>query len=710
MQIKKDIVWRLGVIYIFALSLALVIMGKVFYLQFVEGDKWKKKATELTQKDIIIPSIRGDILSHDGRLLASSVPFYEIRMDLLADGLTESKFEDNVDSLAWHLAELLKDREASEYSSLLREARKKRNRYLLIKRDANYSQMKRMAKFPIFRRGKYKGGFIKIQKNERMYPQRLLAKRTIGYMAEDKSGTTNGIVGIEQAYDYELRGVAGIRLMQLLSHDIWMPVNDGNEVEPQDGKDIVTTIDLAIQDATENALLEQLRKKNALHGTAIVMEVATGKIKAIANLKKSDNETDEFYEAYNYAIGESKEPGSTFKLASLLVALEDGYVNLNTKVNTNGGIVRYYGFPIRDSHKGGYGTITVQQAFELSSNVGVSKIISKHYYDRPKQFVDRLYSMNLKDKLNIKLSGEGTPLIKYPGDKHWTKVTLPQMSIGYEVHLTPLQTLTFYNAVANNGKMMKPMFINEIRQHGKSVKRFNPMVINSAICSQATIEKAKKMLVGVVERGTAQNLKNDKYKIAGKTGTAQIANRDSGYMHQNQKAYLASFAGFFPADKPKYSCIVAITTLSPFSYYGNEVAVPVFKNIADKIFATSLDMYDPINPEKTLVQKEIPYSKSGNRFELEKVFQFLKIPVKNEDVNNNWVATKRHNDFVSFDDRNVKQGEVPKVLDMGLKDALFILENVGLKVKIKGRGKVIRQSMKPGKKIRPGDVIEIELS
>ncbi len=704
MPLKKEIVWRVGVVYIFILAFAILIVGKILYLQLIEGNTWKEKAQKLTLKDITIESNRGDILASDGRLLASSVPYYEIRMDTRSTGMDERTFSKNIDSLSIRLSQLFKDKSAIAYKNELIAARKNGERFHLIKRRVNYNQLKELETFPIFRLGRYKGGFIAIQTNIRIQPHVNLASRTIGYTTK---GIGGNIVGIEGAYDKELKGVEGVRLMQRLQGNVWMPVNDGNEVEPKDGMDIVTTIDVNIQDVAESALLRQLLKHDAHHGTAVLMEVTTGEIKAIANLKRNSN--GQYKETYNYAIGESTEPGSTFKLASIIAALEDGYVDLNDTIDTGEGEIQYYDKKLTDSRIGGYGKITVKEVFEISSNVGISKIITDNYTGREDKFINRLYRMNLNNKLDLDIKGEGVPEIKYPGDKYWSGVSLPMMSIGYEVRLTPLQMLTFYNAIANNGKMVKPKFVKALNYHGNQVKKVETEIINPSVCSKATLRKVKVMLEGVVENGTANNIKNNNYKIAGKTGTAQIANIESGYTDKSKLSHQASFVGYFPADNPKYSCIVVVNSPSRNIYYGNLVAGPVFKEIADKVYATSFDMHGKKLADISDDVK-VPYTKYSYKQELDYVLKELGIRVYDDGVDSEWVLTTKKDSCVKLDNRFIDQQFMPNVVGMGVKDAVFILENLGLDVEILGRGTVLSQSVKPGANINEGNTVVLEMS
>jgi cell division protein FtsI (penicillin-binding protein 3) len=704
MSLKKHIVWRVGVVYLGIFVLSLCIAGKLFFIIYVEGSKWEEKAEEHSMKYITIDPNRGDILTDDGRLLASSLPYYEIRMDLMSSAMPEEVFRKEVDSLAYCLSGLFHDKSKAAYRRELVRARENGERYHLLKKGVNYIELKELKTFPLFRRGRYKGGFIYVQENKRIFPHMGLASRTIGYLTKGRSGN---VVGIEGAYDHELSGVVGVRLMQRLSGNVWMPVNTNNEVEPRDGNEVVTTIDINLQDVAEHALLKQLSRHNAHHGTAILMEVQTGEVKAIVNLERDKN--GRYRELYNYAIGESTEPGSTFKLPALMVAMEDKVVNLDDTIDTGNGKIRYYDKTIKDTKKGGYGKITVRQVFELSSNVGMSKIINENYKGRESQFINRLYAMRLNEKLDVEIKGEGSPYIQYPGDKYWSGLSLPMISHGYEVRMTPLQILTFYNAVANNGKMVKPGFVREIRYHGERIRKFDTKVLNPSICSDETIRKAREILEGVVENGTAKNLRNDNFKIAGKTGTAQIANEKYGYKQGSEVSYQASFVGYFPAENPKYSCIVVINSPTSSIYYGNLVAGPVFKEIADKVYATSLfrdeqqylnipEAYDP------------PYSKHGNLEDLKSVFERFNIVTTNINVSSKWVATVKQDSTIMLKPLNIREGIMPNVKEMGLMDALYILENMALKVEVKGYGKVWKQSIAPGTKISPGSKVLLEMS
>jgi len=691
---------RTSLVYLGMLLIGLLILGKVLHLQVFEKETWAQEENSSIRHKIIDPN-RGNIYSSDGRLLAVSVPFYEIRMDFQSESFTREVFDNGVDELSKSLSNLFHDRHWSTYKRELVRARERGNRYFLVKRNVSYTQLQEAKQFPVYKEGRYKGGVIFEQQNRRVRPYGMLAARTVGYtMSED----LRSVVGLEGAYDSELKGVEGYRLMRKIRGDIWMPINDVNEIEPKDGYDIVATIDVDLQDVAENALHTQLLRHGADHGTVVLMEVKTGKVRAIANLAR--DEDGNYRENYNFAIGESTEPGSTFKLASMIALLEDGHVQPGDVVDVGDGITYYYGEKMEDSGDEGLGIITVQRAFEASSNVGISMTVNESYKKKPEQFVNRLYEMGLNQKLGIKIKGEGKPDIKYTDSELWSGLSLPWMSIGYEVRMTPLQILAFYNAVANNGKMVKPIFVEELRSHGKMVKRFNTEVLNNHICSRETLEHIKKMLEGVVKNGTARNLANSQYIIAGKTGTAQVSTSKEGY---TKSLYQASFAGYFPADNPKYSCIVVVNAPSKSIYYGNLVAGPIFREITDRIYVREYEMHDSrvVLAEETV---QAPYSKSGSGSALESTFEYLNLPLEKGDQDDIWVSTRSTPEGVVLSSRPVNGELVPNVVDMGLKDALYLLESKGMKVVVDGRGTVRNQSVQAGSLIRKGTVVKLNMS
>lgn len=701
MSIKNDIVRRIVVVYIIVLIAAIGVIGRIIQLQFVEGEKWKKMQVGENSRQIEVSANRGDILASDGRMLASSIPNYSIHMDFRANGLSYNVFMGNVDSLAIRLSSFFRDRSAASYKQMLINGYRSGNRYFRInRRRVNYTELQIIKTFPLFRLGANKGGFIATQFDTRKLPFGILASRTIGKLNYDK---TRGIVGLEHAYNDMLEGKKGVSLMKTISGSR-MKVN---VLEPTNGYDIISTIDIDIQDVAETALYSQLKKHDAHHGCAVLMEVETGHIKAIANLTRTSN--GEYDETYNYAIGEASEPGSTFKLASMIVALEDGVVDVTDSVDTGNGVFTFHGVPMRDSHEEGFGWLSVKEIFEKSSNIGISRIVNEHYKSNPERFVNRLIEMKLDQKIGIEIEGEAQPYIVHPTNNSWSGTSLPWMSIGYEVKMAPIHTLTFFNAIANNGEMVKPRFVKSLSQHGEIIKRFKTETISPAICSKQTLKKVRDMLEGVVLEGTANNLKNSHYTIAGKTGTAQIAQQNSGYKSATGKQYYASFCGYFPADNPKYTCIVAVNSPSRNVFYGNIIAGSVFREIADKVYVQNIDMQKKnvivdVDPEF-----KVPVSLDGNKTELMKLFSYLNVNIKDKTTDNDWVLTFNKNDHIEVKSLSVTDGLVPNVRGMGAKDAIYLLENAGLSVRMSGVGRVVEQSLMPGSNIYRNSTIYIKL-
>ncbi|HQW40875.1 MAG: transpeptidase family protein [Flavobacteriales bacterium] len=698
---NKQLRARANMVYFSVVLFAMAIAVKLFTIQLVEGDKWRARAETVSTTYRIVQPDRGHIYSEDGRLLATSVPEYDVRMDMMPNGMTDELFRSKVDSLSVRLADLFKDRTASEYKRDLTDARYRKERYYLVKRNVDHTQVQVLRTFPLFDLGRYRGGLVTEKRTVRMRPFGRLASRSVGYVLRDSSK-----VGLEGGYDQWLRGVTGRRLERRLTGGVWMPIDNGDGVDPKPGSDIHTTIDMNLQDVADAALEDQLRKHGAQYGTLVVMEVATGYIKAICNLTRKDSS---YVADLNYAISQSTEPGSTFKLASLMVGLDDGLIKATDTVDTQKGQVRFRDRIMRDSHEGGYGRITVQRAFELSSNTGISLAITKAYEKDPKRFVDGLRRMGLANRTDIMIPGEATPTMRNPGEKGWSGVSLPWMSIGYEVALTPLQVLTFYNAVANNGRLMQPQFVDHVSRNGKTTERFEPKELNPAICSKATLDIVHGFLQGVVDSGTATNLKNAHFAIAGKTGTAQIA-RNGSYKSEGL-SYQASFVGYFPADAPKYSCIVVVNGPTMSGYYGNVVAGPIFQNIADKIYSNRLEMQQDVLLAEVKGPRT-PITLSGHTGDIRRAMEGLNIPVIVEGEGE-WTSTAAGDTAVVLSARGIPtmaMDRVPNVLGMGLRDALYILENRGLRVRFQGNGMVRKQSLSPGTKAPAGSTITIELT
>jgi cell division protein FtsI (penicillin-binding protein 3) len=685
MNIRTDILIRTYLAFGLIVLIAIAVVAQLFRVQYSQGDRWRAMADSLSTRYMDVEATRGNIYSIDGSILATSIPEYDLRMDLYAAGIEDDEvFDSKVDSLAVALSNFFGDRTSTQYVTALREARKKKNRYFLVKRNVGHQELKAVREFPIFNLGRYKGGLIAERKNKRILPFKNLAARTIGYKIQEE----NVHVGLEGAYASYIDGVNGKRLVQRIAGGVFIPVNPEEEVVPIDGSDIISTIDVNMQDMAQRALEKQLIETGADNGTVILMEVATGEIRAVANFTKDSD--GQYREKFNYAIAQSAEPGSTFKLASYLIALEDGIVDTNTMIETGNGTYQIHRHTIKDTKA--YGTLTVKHAFEVSSNTAITKIINQNYKDNPAAFTKKLYAMGLGDPLGLQIPGEGKPLIKTPESKSWSGLTLPQMAYGYELKLTPLQTLVLYNAVANNGKMVAPLFVKEIRHLGNTVERFEPRVINPQIASPKTINKLKAMLEGVVTNGTAKKLQSPLYTVAGKTGTAQMADGAAGY--RNRK-YQSSFAGYFPADNPKYSMIVVIQNPKN-GYYGATIAGPVFKELADMVYANDLKMHDSFYKIQS-ANIQVDKVKKQKQKEEPSMFAFARYQQALEEEQ-------------SLNDRAVKPtGVVPDVKHMNLADALFVLENAGYKVGVQGKGKVVYQSLAQGSAAPVGSKIYIKL-
>jgi cell division protein FtsI (penicillin-binding protein 3) len=699
MTIQTKILIRVYLAFGLVLLFAVAIVAQLYRLQYVQGKKWKAMSASLATRYQTVEAARGNIFSVDMDLLATSVPEYELHMDMLAPGIADDRvFDEKVDSLALNLAQLYPDKSPKEYSRLLRDARRDGERYELIRRRVTFQDLKKVRKFPIFNMGRYKGGLIVVEQNKRLLPFHMLAARTIGFENENVKNP----VGLEGAYAEYIKGENGKRLVQRMA-GTWMPVNNGDaEIAPKQGADIISTINVNYQDIAERELKKQLDSTKADHGCVVLMEVATGEIRAIVNFSKTKNE--EYTEGYNYAIREAADPGSTFKLATYMAAFDQHKIDTNTQISVNGGKFKIPDGPtITDTHFKKE-TLTAKEAFEESSNVAAARFIYDHYKNDPKEFTDALYSYHLNEKLGLQIAGEGTPVVKNPGNRSWNKnYTLPEMAYGYEMSITPLQMLTFYNAVANNGKMIAPLLVKEIRRLGNTVEQFNARVINEKVCSDATLGKMKNLLEGVVNDGTAKKvIKNPLYTVAGKTGTAQIADGKFGY--GKNKIYQASFCGYFPADHPKYSMIVVINHPTVGSYLAALVAGPVFRKIADRVYASDME----INQSSALHfagNTNLPPVKTGNSAALKQVYSKLGVKPLYASTNGG-IDT---NEGIAYADVKYKSGVVPPVTGMALSDALFTLGNAGYKVAVHGSGVVKGQSVPAGSLIPKGSKIIIEL-
>ena len=712
MDVKKDILWRVYLCFLGMVVLGLIVLGKAFYIQQAEGKYWMSMGDSLHQKFMPLLAERGTIYSEDGNMLSTSVPIFDVYVDFGADGLREKngeRFKNNIDSLSYSLAKLFKDRPAIEYKREMQLAYKNKDRYYPLKKKISFVEYATLRNFPLVRQGRNRSGFIIDPRDKRINPYVLLANRTIG-LSREKGGQN---VGLEQKYDSFLKGTSGQRMMRYIA-GAYLPV-EGIEVEPENGKDIITTLDTYMQDVAENALMKMLVGNNSLHGTAIVMETATGKIKAIANLgKQRDKRDSSFYtEDLNYGIGKATEPGSIFKLATLIALLEDKFVTKNSIVDCEGGAKLFYGLRIKDSHLG-TGAITVKDAFLRSSNVAFAKLADQYYHTQPSKFIEHLHHFRLDTLTGIDITASsGKPTIKKPTNRSWANTTIPYMAHGYEELVTPLHMLMLYNAVANNGKMMKPYLVNAIREYGIDVKNFEPQILVDKICSDETLLQVKECLAAVVDstHGTGHKILFDSaYAIAGKTGTAVTALDNRGY-NKGNKIYQASFIGYFPANQPKYTIAVVIQNSNESKLiYGADVSGTVFKEISDKIYSRYVG-------NKTYKSNAGPdtvfYNFTGLHNEITAINSTLKIPFTDSANGGYWrtMQLQKNNAVLQFPTMMLTGSQViPNVIGLGLKDAVYLTENKGLKIIATGKGKVINQSLAAGTPFKKGETLTIFLN
>ncbi|MGB1248389.1 MAG: penicillin-binding protein [Chitinophagales bacterium] len=698
MNAKKSILWRVW------LSVALLMMGAVaivfqsFTIQVKEGAELLQMADSLTVYSHTIEAERGNIYSDGGALLSTSLPYFEIRMDFLSEAMTDSVFNKNVDSLAYMMRTHFGANSTEGYKQDLIENRQEGNRYYLIKRNVTYLELEEIRQWPFFKEGRYKSGMIVIQKNKREMPFGILAQRTIGYIRDEGKYK----VGIEGMFDELLTGVEGQMLMQRIAGGVYIPLDTVGNIEPQQGYDVYMTLDVNMQDLVETALKKGLVEHNANHGCVVVMEVETGKIKAIANL--GYNQSGGYYEEdYNYAIGEGTEPGSTFKLMSMAALLDDGHVEINDVVNLEDGQKEYFDRVMKDAYPPVENDVTIGMAFARSSNVGISKLVYEAYKNDYQKFYDKLDDFHLTMPLGVEIKGENDPVIYQPED--WSAVSLPWMSIGYEVSLSPLQILNFYNTIANDGKMMKPYLVSSIKEYDKVIEEFEPIVIDDEVVKASTVADLKSMMELVVLKGSARNIKTDDMALAGKTGTSQIANANTNY---NDKVYQASFAGYFPADAPKYSCIVVVNNPKNGKYYGGSVAAPIFQEIAKKIYATGTEMHESIAENPMEGESVLPSVGNMNVEEAKLIYQDLGVSF-HADMESGYGVAETKDNSIQASANFITEGIVPNVVGMDLKDALYVLENADLNVEIQGQGKVKYQSLTAGQDYSKGQTIVLEL-
>lgn len=695
MNIKRSIVTRVRLAFLAICLFAFAIIYKVGYIQLKDGDRWREIASEKRFHYQPIYATRGNIYSDDDRILATSLPFYRVAFDPTIP--KEDVFQRGIDSLAWQLSRFFGDRSPDYYKRKIKNARHNGKKYVRLSgRLINYQDKKMMAKWPIFRAGKNKGGVIFEKIDRRFLPFGSLARRTIGFINENKKGA-----GLEFSFNRQLAGKDGEALFERMAGGN-KPIYDGTEVRPLPGYDIQTTIDINLQDVAESALRRALTENDAAHGCVILMEVNTGEIKAIANLGKAGEGV--YVEDYNYAVGNQgrTEPGSTFKLASMMALLEDTDMKLTDSVDTGNGSMKIGGAVKTDTH--GYGKITLQQVFEKSSNVGVARLIQEHFGENPQKYVEYLRQFGLDKPLGFQMDGEAVPYIKSPKDRSWSRPSLSTMAIGYELKISPLQTLAFYNAVANNGVKVQPIIVKAIKRADMVQDSFQTKVLNPKICSDETLRQLRVMMEGVVENGTGKNVRSKDYKVAGKTGTARKVING-----KYTRRYSTSFVGYFPADRPKYSCIVIIDNPSSFRQYGGDVAAPVFRELADKAYAQDLAIHTPMAHRPAHVPPQLPTLHAGSQEEILLLCKKLGINAQPKDSEEDWVRVDTQKRTVAFKPVLVQTGRVPDVTNMTLRDALYLLGNQGLRVKVAGVGRVKSQSLPPGEPVKKGAVITITL-
>src|SRR5574343_336643 len=700
MNEKKDIFWRAYLIYFGFVVIMLIVLFKTVSIQFEGRSNVFSASTEEKMPIRTVKRIprRGEILDVNYTPLVTSVSFYDIHMDPTV--VDQKIFDAEVTNLSNALAKMYHEKTSGEYENMIRTGSRRKSRYLLIRNKVTNEERKVLVTFPIFKLGRLKGGFIDTDETilrKRAYGE--LMKRTLGYY-QDNDGKVLA-VGIEGAYNQYLSGEPGEEIEQKISTG-WKKTGQIVK-ESVEGADVVTSIDKEIQEVASSELERQLRLQGAKNGCVIVMDVKTGFVKAIANL--TEEKDGNYYESYNYAIGRKEVPGSTFKLASLMAALEDEKIDINDTVNAFGEYT-FHNRTLKDAHEGGYGRITIKRAFEKSSNV-IARVIHRAYRDEPQAFIDRLEQFGLTEPLGIELEGEPNPTVYRPGSPNWSGISLPWMAIGYEVQQTPLQTLAFYNAVANRGKFVRPQFVKEIRRGAEIVKVFSPVVIKDKICSDNTLNILQACLEGVMkDGGTGSKLTSSQFSIAGKTGTARILNEDQSYGKKGEEKYQASFVGYFPADEPIYSCIVVISAPSK-DIYGATVSGTVFAAIANKVYASTLKYHHAINegPKKKRIA---PISMNGSRYDLLRIYKLLDVHYYIKE-NGDWFSTKKDGSRVELKSKHISKNAVPNVIGLSARDAVYLIESKGMSAHVVGYGKVVEQSIPAGRPVFKGGVVELKM-
>ena len=710
---RSDTLWRTYLCYFLILLVGVAIIVKIIIVQAKDSKELQDMAEKREYRVETLEASRGIIFSSDDQVMAISVPYYDVFFDYQA--VDSTVLADNIDSLCIQMAQLFPKRNAAQWKEFFAIGMAKKSRYYKIGLNVSQAQLRQMQQFVIFNRGIYKGGLITQKKIKREHPYKDLAGLMLG-MANEEKGY---YFGLEGAYNDYLKGQNGRRLVRRIHHGGWIPVNSDDDVDAQNGDDVITTFDIKLQDIVENALRNTLTENKAEQGCAILMDVETGYVKALANLRLN-HETNIYEESYNVALAERYEPGSVFKIASMVVLLSQKDVNLDDKVNIGTGPIKFSNRTMKDDHSFAQGGIcTVQEVIEQSSNKGTAVLINKNYATHPEKYVEGLYALGLNKKIGTGINGEAQPVIKHPDDKTkdgrklWSKVSLPWMSIGYEVNVTPMHLITLYNAIANGGRMMKPQFVTEIRRGSQTVKEFEPIVLNECIAGPEAIQKLRTMLEGVVIRGTAKRqFQGCVVNVAGKTGTAQYYDRVQGYAYHEpgigRKLYNTTFVGYFPAEKPRYSCIVMVSRARGRFWAAGSVSAPGFREIAEKVYAMRIGTHEddtlapvsPVSNEPIIVRhsKEASYLNGIDK------------PFNDYAINGDWVTVQQtENGETDLRAAQLQPNLVPNLVGMDITDAVYLLENMGVKTEFTGQGTVKEQSLHAGDTLKANSIICLKL-
>lgn len=710
MDVKKDILWRVYVSFLGITMLSLAVLGRAFYIQRFEGNHWRSMSDSLHRRIDALSAERGTIYSSDGQMLSTSIPTFDMYMDFNADGLREKKgkrFREHVDSFAIALSAYFGDKSAAAYKKELVKAYAKNNRYYPLKKKLSFEDYKAFREFPLVRLGRNKSGIITEVNSKRLLPFGLLANRTIGLSREHISSNGKAKkqnVGLERSYDTLLSGRDGHRLVRYIAGGTAIPV-EGTQTDPENGKDIHTTLDVNIQDITETALLRMMQQCEGPYGTAIVMETTTGKIRAMANLGRRPDGT--YWEDDNYAL-RATEPGSTIKLATLLAVLEKGTSRIDDKVEVgSAGRAQVGNKMVTDAERSPRPVLTVKECFAHSSNVGMSKLAYKAFAKRPAEMKEYLHRFRLDERTPIDLSNVPKPTMAPLDQKGSAEGNMLWMSFGYGLQVSPLHTLALYNAIANNGRMMKPYLVESVRHNGILVKQFDPVVMEKSLCKPEVTAAARSAMEATVTDGTATRVfKGMPFAVAGKTGTAHVSDGAIKYAHG---VYQATFVGYFPADQPQYTCIVVIRTKPhAASHYGGTLAAPVFREIATKLYSMYVQRKSPTPVE--LKKDSAAFYYAGAAGDLRTVLQSLQVPYTDSVRQQEWGGMIAGDPEPKMKPISVRERVMPNVRGMGLKDALFLLESMGLKVSVRGKGKVAVQSISPGTQLAKGITVILELS